>query len=130
MEENSWLTPNAYGYDSVINFNKNKKNEINYNGTKNPNFYNIIINSEIMMQKSKDQFLEKFWIKFSNSKNKNFRKSVFGKYLFWLNDEYIGVIDCLSDLDSYGNVCDKKFIIFIGEENEKEFFTVPKNDDL
>ena len=116
MSSNSWLTPNAKGYENYTkNYDICYNNIINYDGLSNPHFYNVVINSEILSEKYKIQFLDEFWKKFSNPKNKNFRKKVYGKYLFWINGEFMGDLD---DANNFGSYKDDKFGIYIGENYE------------
>lgn len=129
MNENPWFTENAEGYEDVVNYYKNNNedkcyyNIINYDGINKPHFYDVVLNSEILSKNAKDQFIKKFWIKFSNLKNKKFRENVFGKYLFWINMEFIGYIDCLDDANNYGSYKDDKLSIYIGEKSDTEYIS-------
>jgi hypothetical protein len=56
-----------------------------------------------------------------NLKNLNFRKEVVGKYLFWFNKEFIGVIDTIPDVRKYGSSKDDRYLIQITENSESAF---------
>ena len=121
INNNSWITPRAKGYENLKkkeSFNQDVcyNNIIDYDGHTNPHFFNVVINSKVLNENSKTQFLEHFWTEFSDPDNIFFRKNVYGKYLFWINGEFMGCINCLEDANNYGTYRDDKIGIYIGEE--------------
>jgi len=92
--------------DSLINFDEGNE----------PDFYWMVLSDTHLNNVSKSDFIDNFWNKYKNPKNIKFRKSVVGKYLFWLNKEFIGVINSIDDVDDYGNYSDDKFIIQISND--------------
>ena len=65
MNENSWITPYAEGYEDIVNNNLNEdkcyNSIINYDGIHNPHFYEVVMNSKILSKKAKDQFIKKLY---------------------------------------------------------------------
>ena len=90
--------------DNLINI---KEGEI-------PMFANMVFNDKYLNKSSINTFIKKFWNKYINPENIEFRKSVVGKYLFWFNKKFIGVIDNIDDCDTYGNsMYDTRYLIQI-----------------
>lgn len=97
--------------DSLINFKEGEE----------PDFYDMVMTDTYLNTKSKTDFIKKFWNKYKKSKNIEFRKLNVGKYLFWLNKEFIGIIDSIDNVDDYGDYNDNKFVIQISNDYETAF---------
>jgi len=95
------------------------KSLIDFSPDNLPLFYNMIMDDEYLTEESKNEFINEFWNKYI--KTKKFRKSVIGKYLFWFNKIFIGVIDNICDVDDYGTRADSKYIIKISNQVEKNY---------
>ena len=100
---------------------KEDESLLNIDPSNYPLFYEMVINNPCLLKKSKTQFLKKFWKKYSNPKNIEFRKSVIGKYLFWFDKEFIGVIDNIMDVSNYISEKNNRYLIQISNRCEKQF---------
>ena len=96
--------------DSIVNFDKNNE----------PLFINTVLTDTYLTKKSKTQFINKFLNRFKNPNEIEFRKSVVGKYLLWINKKFYGVIDNVNSVDIIGTDSDDKYTIKI--TNKYEFF--------
>jgi len=87
-----------------------------------PMFYEMVMNNPCLTEESKNQFINKFWNKFSNPKKIKYRKSVIGKYLFWLDKNFIGVVDNIMDVKDYISEHNNRYLIQITQRvGEKQF---------
>ena len=96
---------------------------INFKDGEEPDFYDMVMSDTHLTKTSKNKFIKSFWNIYIKSENIDFRKSVISKYLFWLNKEFIGVIDNLNDTDNYGKNSDDKFLIQISDTYESSFLS-------
>ena len=96
--------------DSIVNFDKNNE----------PLFINTVLTDTYLTKKSKTQFINKFLNRFKNPNEIEFRKSVVGIYLLWINKKFYGVIDNVNSVDIIGTDSDDKYTIKI--TNKYEFF--------
>jgi hypothetical protein len=104
---------------SKIKYNKYEKNcdESLIKNENLPIFYDMVITNNYLTKSSKTQFLKKFWNKYNN--DIEYRKSVIGKYLLWVNKKFIGIVDNILDVDNYGPRTDLKYLIQITNNGEK-----------
>lgn len=101
-----------------------KKNDIvNLEKSEIPNFVNLILEDNFLNNKSKEDFKKKFLVYFLDESENGFkfRKKNAGKFLFWLNKKFIGVIDNSDDTLLYGVRGDDKLIVQISNFTEKKF---------
>ena len=89
---------------------------LEYSNDNLPIFYDMVISDDFLTQVSKDQFIINFWEKYT--KSKKYRQKVIGKYLFWFNKKFIGVIDDIMIVDYYGTRKDSKYLIQISNRSE------------
>ena len=109
------------------------ENLINITEGEIPNFAKMVFTDTYLTEDAKNQFKKKFWKKFSNVKNLKYRESVIGKYLFWFNQTFIGVIDDMLECKKYGNPrIDNRFLIQITNLRETEYssFSIDSNYGL
>lgn len=86
---------------------------VNIDNNNYPLFYQMVINNEYLPTKSKNQFIKKFWNKYKVVDNIEYRISVIGKYLFWFDKEFIGVVDNIFDTSVYTSLDNDRYFIQI-----------------
>lgn len=126
IDESEEFWKNFKGRDPLNKESKcfnNKKYEknslINLNG-RLPDFINLILEDDYLNEKSKKDFdLINFLDK--SPEGLKYRKKTVGKFLFWLNKKFIGVINNSDDTLLYGKRGDNKFLVQIGTHTEKSY---------
>ena len=121
--ERAKLPINNYDEDECVQNFQSIESLINFKDGEEPDFYDMVMSDTHLTKTSKNKFIKSFWNIYKKSENIDFRKSVIGKYLFWLNKKFIGVIDNLNDTDNYGKNSDDKFLIQISDTYESSFLS-------
>ena len=105
----------SYNHDELL---------INIKEGEIPLFAEMVFKDKHLTKKAIKEFEIKFWKKFSNPKNSKYRKSAIGKYLFWFNQKFIGLIKNLKDTDKYGTGLDDRYLIQITNFCESAYSSI------
>lgn len=103
------------------NLDLTKDKEINFDKNNLPYFATIVLNDNYFTKENKKKFKSGFLDKYL--RYKKFREQVDGKFLFWLNKVFVGVIDKSDDTELFGKIGDDKTLVHISNNNETTLFS-------
>ena len=119
-----WNSKNIIKTESTLNKSKDIEHNylcdlVNFTENETPFFIKMVLNDDHLNEVSKKEFKKKFLLKYL--RDINYRKKVIGKYLFWFNKKFMGLIDDIYDSIEYGTSKDDRYFIQISNHFESSF---------